>query len=803
MAQTTTKNRRKWLLSMALVMLTAVGAAAGYVFIELRAALPPFEGDITVEGLEAPVTVALDRFGIPAITAQSRLDAIRALGYMVARDRLFQLDLLRRRSAGRLAEILGSALLDDDIDRRVIGFHHVAQAGANGLPQAQKDALAAYAEGINRFIDQAPSLPFEFRVLGYRPAPWRVEDSILVALGMFEVLTRRGEGDERMLSVMGQALPQEVVAFLTPDTDRYTQALLGDAPSHRPMRPIPVDALAALRRPVERDAAQHAGLVRMQDFRMGSNAWAVGRAKTADGRALLANDTHLNIAVPNIWYRSQVRYGSVDLAGVTLAGMPVFVAGANAHVAWGFTNTEGDFLDLVTVEVNPENADEYKTPEGWRRFGVREETIKVKGAADVRVGVRTTVWGPVVREPLLGRPVALRWVALDPQAIDLGLLSMDQARSLEEGIAIINRTGGPPLNAVVVDDTGRIAWTYLGRIPIRRGFDGATSRSWADGQTGWTGHIAPDRLPRLIDPPAGFLVSANNRMLGREYPHVIGHQFANGYRAYRITERLRDMDRISERDMLTLQLDTVSRFYDYYQHLALGVLTPRALAEKPALGALRRALEAWDGRAEVESLGFGLLTRFRTALAKAVFTPFLTACQQYDNAFVYRWTYLDTPLQQMLTDKPPQLLPDPQGYASWEAFILGVLETSARQLQERYGVTSLLDLKWGRMNQSWFRHPFSHAIPALGWLLDIGGDELPGCVYCVRVAHGSAGANMRLVISPRHPQDGLLHMPGGQSGQRLSPHYADQHPYWVRGLPQAFAAGPPRHTLRLLPARGR
>ncbi|HSF29144.1 MAG TPA: penicillin acylase family protein [Candidatus Tectomicrobia bacterium] len=800
MAQRTVKHVRQWLLYILLAVFLVVGLSVGYTFIALRAALPPLGGDVTVAGLGAPVIVTFDRFGIPAISAHSRLDAMRALGYLIARDRLFQLDLLRRRSTGQLAEILGSALLDKDVDQRVLGFDRVAQAIVNHLPQEQKDVLTAYAEGINHFIEQTPSLPFEFRALGYRPTLWRIEDSLLVALGMFEVLNRQSEDDERMLSIMARSLPPEVVAFLTPDTDRYTQALLGDAPSHRPMQSIPVDALATLRRAVDPVPAQHSGLVRMQDFRAGSNAWAVGRSKTTDGRALLANDTHLHISVPNIWYRSQVRYGNVELAGVTLAGTPVFVAGASAHLAWGFTNIQGDFLDLVRLEVNPENADEYKTPDGWKRFGVRQEAIKVRGAEDIRVEVKTTVWGPLARQPLMAQPVAIRWTALDSMAVNLGLLALDQAHTLEEGLTIVNHAGTPPLNALVVDGTGRIAWTYIGRIPIRQGFDGATSRSWGDGGIGWTGYIAPDRLPRLIDPTGGFLVTANHRMLGPEYPYVIGHQFANGYRAYRISERLRNMAMVSEQDMLALQLDTVSDFYDYYQQLALEVLTPHALSEKPTRAELRRTLEAWDKRAEVASLGIGLLSHFRNVLAKAVFTPFLTSCQLYDQAFVYHWAHIDTPLQQMLTAKIPQLLPDPQHYTTWDAFILGMLEESARQLRDRYGVTSLQDLKWGRLNRVWFRHPFSRAIPALGWWLDIGGDELPGCAFCVRVADGSVGANMRLVISPGHPQNGLLHMPGGQSGQPLSAHYADQHPYWARGLPQAFAVGPPRHTLRLVPA---
>jgi penicillin amidase len=304
-----------------------------------------------------------------------------------------------------------------------------------------------------------------------------------------------------------------------------------------------------------------------------------------------------------------------------------------------------------------------------------------------------------------------------------------------------------------------------------------------------------------LDPPQGFLVSANNRALGAEYPSVIGHNFANGYRAYRISERLQHLSRITERDMNNLQLDTVSQFYTSYQQLALAVLTPQAIRDRPELGEVRRALEMWDGQAEVKSLGIGLLSRFRDRLAKAVFTPFLSSCQQYDKAFVYTWAHIDTPLQQMLTAKIPQLLPNPLRYASWDAFILGVLEESARELKTEYSVPSLLDLTWGHMNRVRFHHPFSRAMPALGWLLDIGGEALAGCSFCVRVAHGSLGASMRLAISPGHTRDALLHMPGGQSGQPLSRHYHDQHPFWQQGIPLALAAGPAPHTLQLLPAR--
>ncbi|MEZ4284846.1 MAG: penicillin acylase family protein [Nitrospira sp.] len=237
---------------------------------------------------------------------------------------------------------------------------------------------------------------------------------------------------------------------------------------------------------------------------IGSNAWAVGPAKTVDGRAVLANDMHLDVGVPNIWYRMQLRYGRSELSGVVVPGIPVVIAGSNGWVSWGLTNIEGDFLDLVRLELNPQNPNEYATAEGWERFTIRQERIAVSGGPDRIVDIQETRWGPVAEEPLMGQPVALRWTALDPEAVDLGLIDMDQARSVWDGIAVATRAGAPPNNVLLADAEGHIAWTYMGRIPLRRGLDGAVSRSWADGRTGWSGFVPPDELPGSSILPPGI-----------------------------------------------------------------------------------------------------------------------------------------------------------------------------------------------------------------------------------------------------------------------------------------------------------
>ena len=779
-----------YLSSVFLLVLVGVGI---FLIMKLRASLPVRDGEKKVEGLDLPVTITSDRCGIPTIAAQTRRDAALALGYVTARDRLFQMDLLRRRAAGRLSEILGKVAIETDKRQRIIGFNRVASEIVAHLPNEQKEILAAYTDGVNAFIQQMGTAPLEFLLLRYRPEPWKAEDSILVALNMFQMLSF-SDDEERMMSIMEKSLPPEVVAFLTPDTDSYTQVLLGGADSHRPIRQIPVEALASIRRTPKPDGARAAKLVQPTDLGIGSNNWAVDGSKTLDGRAIVANDIHVGLSVPNLWYRASFRYESVESGGIVLPGVPAVIIGSNGHVAWGLTNISGDFLDLVKLEISPENPDEYKTPSGWKQFEVVDEQIRVKGGKHVRHPVKLTIWGPVSPSPLMGTQVAIHSTAQQSDAVGIGLLEMDEAETLEDALDVMNRFGGPPLNAVVADARGRIGWTYCGRIPIRKGFDGATTKSWADGSIGWDGYIPLSELPRVIAPPEGFVATANNRTVGKNYPYTIGHNFASSYRAYQISQRLNGMEQITEQDMLQLQLDTRCDFYEFYRRLGLSVLTESVIADNPHLSGAHKHMAGWDGTAELESVAFGLLVRFRKVLAEDVFEPFLSPCQEADGNFLYTWRNMDVPLQMLLTEKIPETLPDPEHYRDWNEFILSKLEQSVEQLCSEYKCKSLDRVTWGKIHRPRISHPLGF-IPVLGRFLNMPQNPLPGSDSCVR----SPRASERMVVSPGHHADGILHIPCGQSGHPLSKNYKDQHSYWVRGEALPFLSGPTTHTLRLQP----
>ena len=784
------KRRRilKATLYLLLILLLILVSAGIFSIIKLRASLPIRDGELQITGLDLPVTVDTDRFGIPTITASTQRDAALALGYVTAQDRLFQMDLLRRRASGRLSEIVGKIAVETDKRQRVIGFDRVTQAIVANLSDEQREILAAHADGVNAFIQRMDTAPFEFLLLGYQPEPWTAEDSILVVMNIFQVLSFR-ENDERMMTIMEKSLPPEVVTFLTPDTDIYTQVLLGGTDSHRPIQPIPVEALASIRR-----APKQNGLVRATSPVAGSNGWAVDQSKTADGRAIVANDMHLSLSIPNTWYQVSLRYGDVEISGVILPGAPAVVVGSNGHVAWGFTYTCGDFLDLVRLEINPENPNEYKTPNGWRQFEVVNERIEIRGGQHIVQPIKLTIWGPVSPNPLMGQPVAIHWTALQPEAVGLELLDIDQATTLEDALRVMNHFGGPPLNVTMADDAGQIAWTYCGKIPIRKGFDGSSTKSWADGDIGWEGYIPPSELPRVISPPEGFIATANNRTLGKDYPYIVGYNFANSHRAYRINKRLREMDQVTEQDMFQLQLDTTNHFYEFYQQLALSVLTEDAIANKPLLLEAQRQIEVWDGKVGVDNVAFGLLVRFREILAEDIFEPFLVLCYKTDRRFSYSWRNMETPLRTLLKERVAEILPDPTNYPDWETFLLAKLEKSIEQLLSEHNFDSLDQLTWGTIHRTQISHPLGF-IPILGKILNMPQKPLPGGYHCVR----ATSASERMVISPGREADGILHIPCGQSGHPLSENYKDQYSYWLKGEPLPFLQGPTTHTLMLTP----
>lgn len=786
-------NAKRFLYLLGFALLFAIAPAA-YQIDRIAQSLPVMDGEAALSGLSQKTEVEADDFGIPSVRTGTREDAFRVLGYLHARDRLFQMDLMRRKTAGQLAEIFGEKALTLDRLQRAYQFQRAASDVVNQLPADQRKILEAYAEGVNGFISSARTLPFEFRVLGYHPDPWRPVDSMLVALGMFQTLNGNDK-EERTLTLMERFLPAEVTAFLTPDTDPYATVLLGGAESHRPARPVPVKSIASL---VEEAVGRTVGsIVETETPSIGSNNWAVGGTKTADGRAIVANDMHLELRVPNIWYRARLIYQDVDLSGVTLPGVPLVVVGSNRHVAWGFTNVDADLLDLVRIELDPADPGRYRTPEGWQRFEINTETIVVKDGNAKTVELKRTIWGPLAPDPLLGQPVAVRWTALDPRAVNLGLLGMDRANTLSEAMAVVNRAGAPPQNVVLADDSGHIAWTYMGFFPKRKGFDGSVSVTWADGRARWDGFIPPDELPRVVDPAEGFVATANNRTLGKDYPYVIGHNFSYGYRAYRISEKLKEMPRVSERDMLALQLDTVSESYEFYRRLALSVLNGEP--QDAVMTEAKRAIESWNGRLDADSLGVGLLVEWRRNLAKSVFSPLVSRCAEADPSFTYAWRELETPLRSLLTEQAPETLPDRQ-YADWHGFLAATLRRTADELKQRNGVERLENLAWGQINRVHLAHPFSRAFALAGRILDMPEAPASGCgSFCVRVLFDGNGASERMAVSPAHPEDGILHMPGGQSGHPFSVHYRDQQDAWLKGVALPFLPGGAKHHLTLVP----
>ncbi len=807
---------RAVIIVVPVLLITAAGGA-WWLYVQMRASLPLVEGSRRLEGLSGPVTVARDALGIPVIRGASRVDVARATGFVHAQDRFFQMDLARRRAAGEVAALVGARGIPLDLDVRLHRFRSVAARALALLRPDDRALLDAYTAGVNAGLNALGAVPFEYLLLREKPGAWRAEDSLLVVLSMFVTLQDTSGSYEATRATIHDLLPPEMSAFLSPRGTEWDTPLIGAAFQMPAIPPAAVYDARTRRRgrpPVTRTPSREEASRDREAMAIGSNNWAVAGTLTGDGGALVANDMHLAIRVPNTWYRAALEWpfdvaqggpaaGSNDmnrLIGVTLPGVPSLVVGSNTHVAWGFTNSYGDWGDIVLLETNPANPDQYRTPDGWRRFEAHIETIEVAGATALTETVTSTIWGPVIEPDHRGRPRAFQWVAHSPDMLASSLTPVESARTLEEAFAEANGAGTPAQNFVAADRSGRIGWTIYGSIPRRVGFDGSLPASRADGTRGWHGWLDDSEFPRIIDPPLGRLWTANARVVDGDMLEKIGDgSYEVGSRARMIRERLLASDRFSPQDLLDIQLDARATFLERWRELMLSALSPSALAGNRVRQHVRRVLEEeWTGRASPESGAYALARTFRDRVSDRVFNFVLADCYESDEDFDYsRERKREGPLWRLVTEKPRHLLD--LSYDSWDTLLVAAVDDVADEALSggMFGAPSAR--RWSELNAVEYKHPITLTTPILSRWLDMPKHDLPGDLYTPRMAWGAVGASERMVVSPGREAEGIMHMPTGQSGHPLSPHYADSHDAWVRGEPTPFLPGPAAHTLTLTP----
>ncbi|HZH43279.1 MAG TPA: penicillin acylase family protein [Lysobacter sp.] len=781
---------RKWILRALVALLALVALTAVAATIALRASLPALDGEAPLARLSAPAVVHRDALGVVTVEANDQRDAMRALGYVHAQERFFEMDLMRRAAAGELAALFGVRALDYDKRQRMHRMRARAVRDLAALPAGQRSLLQAYADGVNAGLADLRARPWPYLLLRQPPVRWQTADTALVGHAMYFDLQDASNARELALDRLARHLPPALFSLLAHDGTSWDAPLTGTA---RGDAVLPAAEAVDLRRLPFAPGAEDAPL--RETRAPGSNNFAVAGALTADGRAIVADDMHLGLRAPNIWFRARLRYpdarapgGRVDVAGFTLPGIPGVIVGSNGHVAWGFTNSYVDTADWARQRPCGRRAVADCVPVRTYR-----ERIDVADGESVTLDVRETAWGPVLHEENDGHVLALRWTAHLPGALNFALLDMARAADLDGALAVASAARIPTQNLLVGDRHGRIAWRWIGGVPQRPPQCMQLYR-WSAARCAPWGFAPDDTLPVVN---GERLWTANGRVVDGAALALAGDGgYALGARAWRIRERLQAQARFTERDLLAIQLDDRALLLERWWRL---LQDEAARTRTPGLRELAAAAKDWPGHARVDSASYRIVRAWRLAVHERLLDGLIAPARARLDEELARpdLPQFEGVAWPLLAQRPAHLLPRP--YASWGA----LLEDAARQVRDELATQGpLAERTWGERNTAAICHPLANALPLFGpRALCMPREPLPGDGTVPRVQGPTFGASERMVVAPGHEADGIVHMPGGQSGHPLSPFWGAGHDDWVHGRPTPFLPGKARHTLRLVPAR--
>lgn len=779
----------KWIKRIALLLLGFMIVMAGTGWWLLHGSLPTLDGELSLDGLGAPVTIQRDALGTATIDAASETDALRALGYVHAQERFFEMDLMRRSAAGELSELFGVRSLEIDRHRRVHRLRARVTGSLDTITGDKRALLQAYTDGINAGLNDLSVRPWPYLLLRQPPRRWELADSALTGYAMYFDLQDAANQRELALWRIRQVVPPALYALLAHDGSQWDAPMLGDARGDAPLPGTDtLDLRALTMAPAPASPVEDKGVP-------GSNNFAVSGALTADGRAIVADDMHLGLRTPNIWFRARLRYpdarapgSKVDVSGFTLPGLPVVVVGSNGHIAWSFTNSYADTADWALLP--PRDAD------GRSNVTEHAEAIRVADAADVILRVRETAWGPVLHEQPDGKLLALRWVAQLPGALRLNLMDFAAAADLDEAYDIADQASIPAQNMVVGDSSGRIGWRILGALPERApGCRMDTVNLDLDSCPPWA--LRTHGGPRLIDPDNSRLWTANARVVDDAGLRQIGDGgYDLGARAQQIRDDLLAREQFDEKSLLAIQLDDRAIFLERWWKLMREVVEH---SDDPALKRLEAASRHWEGRAKAGSVSYRMAREFRTQVLETVRNGLLApAKDKLGEQFLEpKLPQLEGVLWPLLAQRPTNLLPPP--YISWDELLADAARRQEAGLSQHGEAPSRRT--WGERNTAAICHPLAGALPAFAkGMLCMPREPLDGDSNLPRVTAPSFGASQRMVVSPGHETDGLIHMPGGQSGHPLSPFWGTGHEDWVQGRPTPFLPGQSEYSMKLVPA---